>query len=77
MDDGGKKGTPLGLDPVEGDPIDLRDYMRADGSMEPTPDQIRQANADFERMSRTEAPDGFGEGLEKFFEADDDTEATR
>merc|ERR1719263_2750448 len=66
---GGKKETPLGLDPVEGEPVDLRDFFRPDGTIEPAdPRDAEQADAEYEAMLREDTPEGFAEGLEKFFE---------
>lgn len=67
-EEGGKKVTPLGLDPVEGEPVDLREVFRTDGTIEPpSPVDEAQANAQAEAMLRNDMPDGFGDDLEQFF----------
>ena len=61
--------TPLGMDPVEGDPIDLRAYLE-EGEVQPpeaTPEQIAEANAAFQELTRDSAPEGFGDGIEDLF----------
>lgn len=68
MAQNGPKKTPLGLDPVEGEPIDLTQLVDADGEfVKPSPpsaDQIAKANDDFEQRAKGPVPEGFAEGLE-------------
>ena len=61
--------TPLGLDPVEGDPVDLNEYLQGneDAFAEPTLEDIAAANAEFEQLTRGEEPDGFGDGIDGLF----------
>ena len=55
--------TPLGLDPVEGDPMDLKE-MFTDEAATPTEEQVATAESEFNAMMRGEAPDGFGDGID-------------
>lgn len=67
-DEGGKKVTPLGLDPVEGEPVDLRDFFNADGTVDaPTPRDAEEANRSFEEMLGADVPEGFADSLDKLF----------
>ena len=54
---------PLGSDPVEGDPVDLR-ALYSEDAVEPTAEQIAQANADAEKLYG-EGPAGFGDDIDK------------
>ena len=74
---GGKqKRTPLGLDPVEGEPVDLTQFVGADGEFAPPSEsEIKAANDDFMKMARGEEPTGFGDGLDDLL--GDDESATR
>jgi len=65
--EGGKTSTPLGLDPVEGDPVDLREYL-GEGDVPrdvPTAEQINEANADFDSMVRGDGPDDLGGAVDR------------
>lgn len=67
--EGGKKKTPLGLDPVDPfeQPVDLTTvFDDEDADYRPTSDQTRDAEADFRKMVRGDGPEGFGDGLDKF-----------
>ena len=67
------KGTPLGLDPVEGEPIDLREFVQGDGEFgPPTAAQREEAEADARAMLRGKEPDGFGDGIDNLFLGDAD-----
>ena len=55
--------TPLGLDPVEGDPVDLKEVW-ADEAATPTEEQVATAEAEFNSMMRGEAPPAFGDGID-------------
>ena len=62
-----KKGgpTPLGLDPVEGDPVDMREWFEQGEAA--TPEQVAEAEAEARAMLSKESDiDGFGDGLDKF-----------
>jgi len=58
--------TPLGLDPVEGDPVDLTKLWSDSSNDEPSAEEIAETNAQFDGLVRGEAPDGFGDGLDGF-----------
>jgi hypothetical protein len=66
LDMKGPGKTPLGLDPVEGDPVDLTQYASEDGTIDPTAAQVREANAAFDAMVPGELPEDFGELPEGF-----------
>ena len=72
LDDMAKNGpgkTPLGTDPVEGEPVDLAAlYAEHQEFAEPTAEQAAEAEADYRRMVGDDdgGPDGFGEGIDKF-----------
>ena len=68
-DDSPPGKTPLGLDPVEGEPVDLQAMVRGDGEIQqPTPEEIRQANSNFQRVAGGNLPDGFGDGIDSLGE---------
>jgi len=70
--EGGKTTTPLGLDPVEGDPVDMREYM-GEGDIPrdgPTAQEIDEANADFGRMVRGDGPDDLGDAVDRLLGPD-------
>ena len=70
-DDNPPGKTPLGLDPVEGDPVDLQAMMRGDGELQqPTPEEIRQANSNFQSMAKGNLPDGFGDDVDSLLGKD-------
>ena len=52
--------TPLGLDPVEGPPVDLSEVYN-ENAKEPVDNSIEM---EFSKLLRDDAPEGFGEGLE-------------
>ena len=56
--------TPLGLDPVIGDPVDLRKVFQDQGYEPPSDVDIRKADADMERLLREDAPDGLGNAID-------------
>ena len=68
--DSGPKKTPLGLDPVDpfDEPVDLTKVMGDGETGAPTPEQIAEANANFDDMVNGPVPDGFADGLEGFFD---------
>ena len=49
--------------------MDLQAMMRGDGELQqPTPEEIRQANSNFQRMAGGNLPDGFGDGIDSLGE---------
>ena len=64
--DNGPKKTPLGLDPVEGDPVDLRELYPEDGNPNrPSDAEVQAAEEEFLSMMRGEAPEGFGDDIDR------------
>jgi len=60
-----KGPTPLGMDPVEGDPVDLRELYANEGRpAQPTDAEMRSADAEFESLFRGEGPPGLGDGID-------------
>ena len=56
--------TPLGGDPVEGDPVDLRALYDESGYIPADDKQQDTAAADMSDTLSEEGPPGFGEGLD-------------
>lgn len=58
--------TPLGLDPVEGDPVDLSAYDETGMGMPITEEQAEAAEEDFRTMAQGESfPDDLGDDIDR------------
>ena len=58
--------TPLGLDPVEGDPVDLSAYDETGMGMPVTDEEAQAAEEDFRRMAQGGSfPDDLGDDIDR------------
>ena len=63
---GGPKRTPLGLDPVEGDPVDLSAYDETGMGIPITDEQVQAAEAEFRQMTKGSSyPDDLGDDIDE------------